>query len=1024
MLRKFAMLFVLSCILAASLLAQGLTTQASKDDWEEVNFEFNSAVLSDGYPSLLRLADALHKNTGYRVKVEGNTDNIGSEKSNEKLGLARANTVRDFLVKYGAAASQIDVSTRGKRDPKYPGYKNRYSKTDVPRWMNRRVVLTVTDQNGKMVSDGSVGQAIQAMAPAAPANPPCCDDILKRLDQITGLLNDMKGQNQDLKRELDALKNQETALENKVANLPKPLTEEKTAQVVDARLEKARDPRFSLLGLNVGADQNRDITFTGSGRFFAPFKDHFALQIQGEYMYFRSQKEGQADIGLVNRYGAFQGGLFASFKNVSLRGAGNSGNLGQAAGVFDYIFSRGKVGVFGTKAFMTNSVLDRRNATFTDAAGNTMIAPNVFLERYLHVVDQIGVQGTVGLYGNTYVEANIGYLKSIAHADRPGGTVRFVFPFNTHLAFTVEGGVNETLLGANNNGRAVVGIQFGNLMHPKEFAGIDHAVPMQVPRVRYELVERRLQVGVSQPIADAGPDQIGVPAGLITLNGSNSRDPNGEALTYQWVQEGGPAVALTGANQPVATFTAASGEAYSFRLTVRNTDGQQASARTRVTTTAAPRVEILFFNANPTTINAGQASTLAWRVTGATTVTIAPGIGNVNPTNGSVTVSPTSTTTYTLTATNPQGSQTATATVVVNQPQPQLTVCTAVPMTINQGESSTLYFQSLNATSVTITPGVGTVGNNGNVVVTPTGNTTYTITANNTFGTTTCSVSVQVTPGTGPRIVKFSAAPLNIPQGGTSTLLWVVDNADTVSIDQGVGTVDNRAGTRDVNPQQTTVYTLTATNKFGTVTAQVTVNVAIVVPPPPAPTITSFTANPTTSPSAGAPVVLSCQANNASRVVISGVGPVDKNGNITVNPTVQTTYVCVAVGNDPTKQASSNLTVPVGTAPVVTTGGPVIVVTSPTANCSAQGGTTTVCETIYRQINLDLTGTTSANGPVTYAVSSRQTTSVVLNPTSATPTVQLSELFGDYFFDITATDSKGVTSTATVDVRLVVTRVR
>src|SRR3954465_7353938 len=81
-------------------MAQGLDTRASKNDWEEINFEFNSAVLSDGYPSLLRLAELLSKNPGYRVRVEGHTDGIGSVSANEKLGLSRANTVRDFLVKY------------------------------------------------------------------------------------------------------------------------------------------------------------------------------------------------------------------------------------------------------------------------------------------------------------------------------------------------------------------------------------------------------------------------------------------------------------------------------------------------------------------------------------------------------------------------------------------------------------------------------------------------------------------------------------------------------------------------------------------------------------------------------------------------------------------------------------------------------------------------------------------------------------------------------------------------------------
>src|SRR5579884_1621240 len=121
MLHRFAALAGVVCFGALYLHAQGLNTNASKDDWEEINFEFNSAVLSDGYPSLLRLSDLLKNNPGYHVKVEGNTDNIGGAHYNEKLGLERANTVRDFLVKYGARADQIEVGTHGKTTPEASG---------------------------------------------------------------------------------------------------------------------------------------------------------------------------------------------------------------------------------------------------------------------------------------------------------------------------------------------------------------------------------------------------------------------------------------------------------------------------------------------------------------------------------------------------------------------------------------------------------------------------------------------------------------------------------------------------------------------------------------------------------------------------------------------------------------------------------------------------------------------------------------------------------------------------------------
>ena len=54
---------VLVVLLALSSMAFGqfLVDTASKNDWEEINFEFNSAVLTDGFPSLLRLSELLNQ---------------------------------------------------------------------------------------------------------------------------------------------------------------------------------------------------------------------------------------------------------------------------------------------------------------------------------------------------------------------------------------------------------------------------------------------------------------------------------------------------------------------------------------------------------------------------------------------------------------------------------------------------------------------------------------------------------------------------------------------------------------------------------------------------------------------------------------------------------------------------------------------------------------------------------------------------------------------------------------------------
>ena len=1005
-----------------SIFAQGLDTRASKDDWEEINFEFDSAVLSDGFPSLLRLADLLKAHPGYRVKLEGHADHLGSGRYNEKIAMQRANTVRDFLVKYGANANQIQTLSRGEKAPEAPGEKTRYSKTDVARWMNRRVAMTVTDEQGRVVGAGTggIGEAINAI-PKPPRD--CCDEILKRLDRlddIAKMLRDMADQNAGLRRELDNLKQQQQALQSQINGAPKPMTQEQTSSVVKEELAKSRDPRFSLLGVNVGEDSYKHVTVSGRARYFAPFKEHFAIQAQGEYLYFHEASEGQFDLGIVDRVGNFQGGLFGSFKHVDMRQYQNGGTLGQAALTADYIFGRGKVGLFGTKAFLNNQLMNSANAGIVNgqivescagqAAGTCGIAPNLYIEKYLRVVDQAGLSGTVALWKNNYLEANIGYLKSRANADRPGGTLRFVFPIGAKFAFTVEGGMNETLLTNSNWGRAAVGLQLGNFLRPKEFQAVDHPVPVDVPRVRYEVATVRVKHGTSPPIADAGPDQIGVPAGAITLNGSGSYDPNGEKLTYQWVNESGSGAAINNATSAIATFTASEGQSYTFRLTVRNEDGLTASARTRVTTTTqGAQLQILSFTANPPVINQGQTSVLSWQVLNATSVTITQ-VGNV-ALNGTAPVQPMQTTVYTLTAKNGTATQTASATVTVNAPAVTIAGCMATPTNINAGESSTISYTTSNATSVTVSPPVGQVGSNGSFVVSPTTSTTYTITALGADGSASASCTVSVTvnpPNAGvPRIIRFTASPTSIIAGEKSTLVWQVENADSVTIDT-LGTVQ-LTGTQDVSPITTSTYHLVATNKQGSVSAQVTVTVG-----QPA-RITTFTANPPVSPAPGANVVLTCLATDATSVSISGAGPLAFNGTVVVNPQVDTTYTCTAVGvrSQDTRSLLVKVTQPVG--PGTGPSGP-----PPTIVIAGAPSITTVVRTLA----LDATQSFSpaGYGPLTYKWTSRGNRASISDPNSPNPIVYLGNLYGDYFFDLTVTDARGNTATASIDVLLVVTR--
>jgi peptidoglycan-associated lipoprotein len=83
----------------------------------------------------------------------------------------------------------------------------------------------------------------------------------------------------------------------------------------------------------------------------------------------------------------------------------------------------------------------------------------------------------------------------------------------------------------------------------------------------------------------------------------------------------------------------------------------------------APARPTVTLQANPTSINKGESSTLSWNSTDATQLSIDPGIGAVNA-EGSSKVTPSDSTTYTITATGPGGSASATATVSVNAPPP------------------------------------------------------------------------------------------------------------------------------------------------------------------------------------------------------------------------------------------------------------------------------------------------------------------------------------------------------------------
>jgi PKD domain/Bacterial pre-peptidase C-terminal domain len=92
---------------------------------------------------------------------------------------------------------------------------------------------------------------------------------------------------------------------------------------------------------------------------------------------------------------------------------------------------------------------------------------------------------------------------------------------------------------------------------------VDDGYPFDAPAPGYEFSDVVdtvvIQVTNSNnlPLADAGSDQTVQEGATVTLSGAGSEDPDGDPLTYSWVQEsGGNPVVLTGADTASPSFAA------------------------------------------------------------------------------------------------------------------------------------------------------------------------------------------------------------------------------------------------------------------------------------------------------------------------------------------------------------------------------------------------------------------------------------------------------------------------------------
>lgn len=126
----------------------------------DTNFDFNKRTLNPAGKEKARVAADILRREGYlKVVLEGNTDARGSEAYNQRLGLDRAEAVKNELVAQGIPVETLSTISFGETRPLFN------EKEDWAYAANRRVHIHVDDGTDKAVAEAAAAKFDQPVAP-------------------------------------------------------------------------------------------------------------------------------------------------------------------------------------------------------------------------------------------------------------------------------------------------------------------------------------------------------------------------------------------------------------------------------------------------------------------------------------------------------------------------------------------------------------------------------------------------------------------------------------------------------------------------------------------------------------------------------------------------------------------------------------------------------------------------------------------------------------------------------------------